>query len=419
MHKKIPIMWIAIYNLIICALGLIVFPFAVIISIFSEKLRQKFWPRLGVQNFPENKKPLWVHALSVGEINAAAPLVLGLVEKFPDMPIVISASTKTGFEIAQKLLGHAADHIFYFPYDLPFCVSRAISRVDPLACVLVESDIWPNFVWQIKRKNIPLILANARLSDSSFAGYARLKFLMGPVFNAFDAICVQSEHEKERFAAIGADVEKIFITGNLKFDMAPSPVVNNEFNFSDRKVIVAGSTHPGEESHFASLLGQWKKLRDIRLVVAPRDPRRARAVEKIFLQAGFSTRLFSQGQELADVIIVDEMGVLTKIYSMATLCFVGGSLKSHGGHNPLEPAMFGKPVLFGPDMGDFPQISTMLVQGNGAWQISDANELGNAVTALLKDPQKAAQMGKNALGVVKANQGSVKKTLTIMESYYG
>ncbi|MBI9077645.1 MAG: 3-deoxy-D-manno-octulosonic acid transferase [Desulfatibacillum sp.] len=409
----------AIYNLLLCLLAILFLPVGLVLALFQEKRRATLGPRLGFQQVPPLNKPVWVHGLSVGEINAAIPLVLALAQAHPEKDLVVSASTKTGFDLATAQLHGKVAAVIYYPYDLAWSVIRALKQVDPCLCILVESDIWPNFVFQVKKQGIPLVLANGRLSDSSYKGYKKLGFLFAPVYKSFDKVGAQSEQEGDRFLNVGVRPQCLEITGNLKFDRPPPPAlapleILPEF---PGPVLVAGSTHPGEETILARLLKGWKSKHGLSLIVAPRDPKRSRAVLEEFSKAGFSTTLYSQAAEKADVVVVDQMGVLAALYARGDLCFIGGSLRPYGGHNPLEPAVYGKPIIFGPDMKDFPHISMLLLEKGGALQVQDPEGLEQAVEDLLTNPTKAARLGKIALEVIRQNQGALEKNLALVKEY--
>ena len=407
-------MWITAYNIIICVLALIAAPVLAAACLFSEKRRHSLPPRLGLQKYPARDKPIWVHALSVGEMNAAIPLIRALSAKWPDRSIAVSASTKTGYENACRILKDEAD-VFYYPFDLPFCVSRALGQVPPGACIIVESDIWPNFISMAKARQIPVMLVNGRLSDSSLKGYRLFSGLMAPVFSSFDRVCVQSQKERDRFIEAGVPSKNLVVTGSLKFDIDGIETAAAPFSRTGSPLIVAGSTHPGEEEIFADLLKSWKDNHGARLIIAPRNPKRAGEASGIFQRAGFSTQMYSKADGAADVIVVDVMGELMQVYSRADICFVGGSLKPHGGHNPLEPAYFARPVIFGPDMSDFSAISDLLLESGGAVQVQDSPSLDKAVDELLADPKKSEAMGMNARKVVDENRGAVAKTISAIE----
>jgi 3-deoxy-D-manno-octulosonic-acid transferase len=409
--------------------------------LISDKRRKTVFQRLGLVRLPpkfvhggfekSKKKPVWVHGLSVGEVLSAVPLVKKLKECSVTSHIVFSASTKTGFDIANRHLTGDVEAIFYFPYDLAFSVKRITRKIAPEVVVIVETDIWPNFLFEMKKRRASVVLVNARLSKTSFIGYKRLGFFARRVFSNFVHICAQSSEDAERFQELGVPPDRIAITGNIKFDEVHRTLGLKEIAElkrsmhiqNTRKVLLAGSTHPGEEE---ILLEAFKRLKthkgDLLLIVAPRNPERAGSVFRMFNSAGFSVGLMEElkksfSDKRFDVIIIDTIGFLKTLYAVSDIAFIGGSLVNCGGHNPLEPAVFSKPILFGDDMSDFAGISSMLLEAGGAVCVKDAEDLFTAVVSLIENDQKALEMGKNALGVFIANKGSVEKTVRVIKGY--
>lgn len=408
------------YNAALFLLSVILIPAGFVLCLFVEKRRKTWMPRLGFQKFPDrgHSRPIWVHALSVGEAKAAAPLAKALARRYPERGVVVSASTATGFQILKDETLPWVRHVFFYPYDFYFSVKRIFNRVDPALVVIVESDLWPNFLFEAQNRSVPVILVNARLSERSLAGYQRFAFFFRPVFGLFAAVCAASERQKERFESLLGDAEKVIVTGNVKFDSRPeeSPATGRQsLGISDEvPVLVAGSTHEGEEEILARLVLSWRESSPGLVVVsAPRDPARAAEVAGIFSGIGLQTALFSDivhhPCKGCDVIVVDAMGALASLYSLADVAFVGGSMLPLGGHNPLEGAAHGKPVIFGPHMEDFAEISELLVDERAAIQVMDNAELEEAVRVLLCDRQKAAEIGDRARTVVLANRGAVDK----------
>lgn len=424
---------ILLYNVIFLLGGVLSCPFIVVKVLTSEKRRKTLLRRLVTQTFirPPAGRPVWVHALSVGEVLAAVPLVKKIRKTHSNRPVVLSVSTITGHEIAKKLLESHVDSIFFFPYDLVWSVRKVIRCVNPAIFLLVESDIWPNFLYEMKRRRIPTILVNGRLSPRSFSGYKRLSFFMRSVFSAISVICVQSKLDAERFETVGASTEKIRITGNVKFDQEIDLVSDDEIErlrqsmkiTPGRKIFLAGSTHEGEESILVDVFSRLKKRFDeLVLLIVPRDPKRARAVYRLFASSGCAVALMTDLKQISstaafEVIVVDTMGILKRLYALADVAFIGGSLVRRGGQNPLEPAAFAKPVMFGPDMSDFPQIAQMLIESGGAVRVADGQNLFQAATALLTDTNRARLMGERAFLVFQNNRGAVERTVKILEGF--
>jgi 3-deoxy-D-manno-octulosonic-acid transferase len=414
---------------------ILAFPVVLPLILTSKKRRKTVLQRLGFMKFPQQKtknrnvspdhQPIWIHALSVGETISAVELVKTLKKSVPGRKIFFSVSTATGFDEAGKRLSDETENIFFYPYDILFVVKKILRQVSPSLFILVESDIWPTFLLELKKMNIPAVLVNARLSASSFAGYKRLSWIMRPVLNSFFRICVQSDEQGKRFVQIGVKPEKICVTGNMKFDRKANRV-SNENIFSIRKslaiaenkeIFLAGSTHPGEES---ILLESFVRLQstfpDLVLVIVPRNPDRADEVCRLASDSGLVVKKMSREKpDSPDVVVIDTMGVLGNLYAIAHTAFVGGSLVALGGHNPLEPAAFAKPIIFGPDMSDFPEISHMLLHAGGAIEVRNTEHIVQTVREFLSDPVTARKVGKKAFEIFQANQGAVEKTVAVIK----
>ena len=310
-----------------------------------------------------------------------------------------------------------------------FSVKHIAGKVDPALVVIVESDIWPNFLSEMRKRIVPVVLVNARLSKRSLRGYQRFKFFAKPLFLCFAHICTQSLEDARRFETLDVPLERVTVTGNIKFEQEynPLPVAEIE-NLRKQlqvqpaqKILLAGSTHKGEEEILLDAFGRMKKeIDDLLLIVVPRDPERAGSVQRIFQSAGLVAVLMKSLDRMTpanryDVLVVDTIGILKSLYALTDIAFVGGSLVNCGGHNPLEPAVFCKPILFGYDMSDFAEIADMLVAESGAVRVRDAESLYHAVSTLLQDDQKANEMGQRAFKVFTDNKGSVDKTLKVIE----
>lgn len=421
------------------------FPLIIPLVLVSNKRRKTVLQRLGIKQLPESirknrfnrpeNRSVWVHALSVGEVLSSIELVKGLNAGLNCQDIVFSVSTKTGFEIANKLLKEHVDSIFYFPYDFLISVKHIARQVDPGLVLIVESDIWPNFLSEMKKREVPVILVNARLSKRSFSGYSKIPFFSKRLFSFFTTICVQSGEDALRFSLLGVPSDKIIITGNIKFDQEYDFVPETEIDTLKRimhikpyqKILLAGSTHKGEEEIICDAVARVKnRFAGLFLIIAPRDPERAGSVCRICKAAGLFAVTMSDLENIEpdakpdaeiDVIIVDKIGILRRLYTLADMAFIGGSLVKSGGHNPLEPAAYSKPVIFGHDMSDFRDIAHLLVESGGAVRVQDAESIYSAVSKLLTDSQKAGDMGNRALKVFNANKGAVEKTLNALPSF--
>lgn len=412
---------ILLYNILIFIALIVGFPFILPIIVFSEKRRKTVLHRLTLifDHSPSALNPIWIHALSVGEVLSAVPLVHAMNARVGKKRVVFSASTYTGFTMAGKLFRDHADTIFYFPYDIPFCVRRVMNYIKPLMMIMVETDIWPNFLFAMKA---PVMLVNARLSDRSYSGYRRFLFFTKQIFAKFSKVCAQTEEDARRFADLGVSAENILVSGNVKFDQPEISSADQEIADlrhllnpdNARKIIVAGSTHEGEEAILAQSISQLKQeFKNLLLIIAPRDTNRAQTVRGV-LQC--SSQMLSDIEHTGiagdiDAVVVDRIGILRKLYALADIAFVGGSLMNFGGHNPIEPAAFAKPVLFGPDMSSFKEIARIFLERGGAIQIHDAQSLYAAIRDILSDRKKAEHIGYRAAEIFSANKGAVEKTM--------
>jgi 3-deoxy-D-manno-octulosonic-acid transferase len=377
-------------------------------------------------------QPIWLHALSVGEVLSAVPLLKALRSQRPEQAIAVSVTTTTGFAIARQELAPYMVSLFYFPFDLSFAIHRTLQKVNPILIIIVETDLWPNFQFEMQRRRIPVFLVNARLSPRSFRNYRKLGWCLRPMLNSFEAVCVQSLTDARRFTALGLAPSRVVETGNLKFDQLVRADINQPLKKNrvptwlqaDQAVWVAGSTHQGEET---ILLSAFVRLRPkfpmLQLIIAPRDPSRSTQISQIAsgLQLKVATftklRVEAMAAHKWDVLIIDTLGLLKQLYASATFAFVGGSLAPFGGHNPIEPAALACPILFGPDMTDFKEVSQMLLASGGALQVSDERTLYEAASKLLSDPGSSQKMGRNAYQTIQRNQGAVRRTLDVIKPY--
>jgi 3-deoxy-D-manno-octulosonic-acid transferase len=425
-----------LYNILLWLVLVVIAP----LKFLSPKRRSTFLPRLGLSqgSFRGQKstsgivrKSIWIHAVSVGEIMAITPLIKELKQHITRHDIVLSTSARTGFALAHTLLDEYVGFIFYFPFDLPFCVKPAIAEIQPELVIIVEHDIWPNFLFELQKQHIPAILVNAKLSEKTFAGRRRLSFFMKAVFSTFSSVGAISKLDAERFKTLGVPKERIAITGSLKFDqpheLMPEKArrqLKESLHIAPAQVVlIAGSTHEGEEEILTDVLRKLKQdFPTLACIVAPRNPKRAESVRQIFISAGFTVSLMKdlegvENESISDIIVIDKIGVLKRLYVIANITFIGGSLVNRGGHNPLEAAAYKKPIIFGPYMGNFTYIVELLEQAKGAIRIKDTEHFYEVALMLLKNPVKAQTFGKNAFKVLQANKGAVQKTMNIIKRY--
>lgn len=377
-----------------------------------------------------NRHVIWIHAVSVGEVNIATHLIRAIEARLPNLKIVVSTTTSTGMgELRKRLPSHIEK--IYYPIDRRKYVSRALRVISPEAIVLVEAEIWPNFLWSARSRGIPTFLVNARLSDRSFRGYRRFGFLFRQLFRTFAGVGVQNEADRDRLLALGSRPEAVRVVGNLKFDgavLSERPAVDvmtllGQLGvLANDRILVAGSTHAGEEA----ILGRvYQKLRkefpDLFLVVVPRHMERGkeagRDLEGAGLKVVFRTELSAEariGRGEVDCLLVNTTGELRYFYQPATAIFVGKSLSGEGGQNPIEPAALGKPIIFGPNMQNFESIVTAFLRADAAVQVRDETALEEAIRKLLRDGELRSRLGARALEVVKENKGSIDRTVDMI-----
>ncbi len=377
---------------------------------------------------------IWLHAVSVGESIAAAPLVRELLVRYPQLPITITCMTPTGSERIQALFGGAeyagrVQHC-YLPYDLPWAAARFLDRLQPKLAVIMETELWPNHIHQCAKRGIPVALANARLSARSARGYGRFAKLIAPMLADMSLIAVQTQAEAERFLSLGARPEAVEVTGSIKFDLrieADLPVRANalraEWQAAGRPVWIAASTHEGEDEVILSAHQQLVQASpDALLILVPRHPERFNAVHERIQRSGLSARRRSTGEALQagdQVLLGDTMGELLFLYALADVAFVGGSLVANGGHNLLEPAALGKPVLSGPHLFNFLDIAAQLREAGALLEVADAEGLAQAVASLWREPEEAERRREAGLAVLKANQGALERLLAGLRRLLG
>jgi 3-deoxy-D-manno-octulosonic-acid transferase len=407
-----------IYNLLLIVATVILSPLILFKLITVPKYRggitQKFGRlRKGVLKVLRGSRPIWVHAVSVGEVMAAHPLIRELKKKFPDRKLILSTVTVTGNFTARRRVPEA-DAVFYFPFDFPCVVRRVIRGINPEIVLVAETELWPNFFRELKRAGIPSAVINGRISPHSFKNYLKFKKFFRSVFDNVTLFCMQSEADALRIKEIGADPERVTVTGNLKFDQRiPLKLSVPVMIPQGKKVITAGSTHRGEE---AAILEIFSRLRtrfpELLLIIAPRHPERFDEVEGLIHEAGYECQRRTQLKgAVKDVLLLDTIGELRAFYSVCDIAFVGGSLVKIGGHNLLEPAAMKKPVIFSRYMFNFKEISEALMSAGGGIMVKDKGELYTQLENLLNDKELAKRIGERAFSVIEMNSGSAKKTI--------
>lgn len=373
----------------------------------------------------KNRPRLWVHALSLGEVVASSGLVDRLLEQ--DVEVCLSTATRAGFEVAQTRFPQLPR--FSGPLDLPSAVKRTVDQVRPDLFLLMETDIWPNLLACLHNRNVPAVLVNARVSPRSLAGYRKIKGFWGRVLGLFSHICCQTEPDRDRLLALGAPSSRTTITGNLKFDQ-PAPMTSHperpalldETGLPDRRWLVAGSTHPGEEEILLDIFQELKTSHsDLGLLIAPRNKRRFETVWKLITAASPAAARRTGPRPGPDtrIYLLDTHGELDRFYELGDVVFVGKSMPlpgERGGHNLLEPARRGKPVLFGPQMHNFPEIARLLRESGGGMQVQDKAELQQTVRDLLDNEELRKETGRKARLATEKHRGALDRTLEVIDS---
>lgn len=374
------------------------------------------------------KKPvIWLHAVSVGEVIAARPLLKGLRGRYPRHQLLLSVTTETGRSIAEH--DQLAEQVIYFPFDIGPAVRRVLDSIQPCVVIIMETEIWPLFTQEASRRGIPLLLANGRISDRSSARYRRLAWFFRPVLARFACLGMQTDLDRVRIIATGAPAERTRVLGNLKYDIPSAPVsfeqrqeLRRQYAVgADSLVFTAASTHSGEEQ---AVLTAWRELAGqhpgARLVLVPRHPERSAEVARLVEQFGFKARRRTKlavDRPLAadELLLVDTVGELTKIYQLSDVVFVGGSLAPNGGHNLLEPAACGVPSLFGPHMHNFKEVATLALQYGAGVQVVDATELQGALNDFLISSELRQVIGANGLKMMRAAGGATQRYLDALD----
>ncbi len=424
----------AVYSFLLTLILLAWSPSMLLTMLRRSSYREGWTERTG--RYPQSLRsrlravqPVWIHAVSVGEVGAASILANLWRVRRPTLPLVVSTVTGTGREVARRSLPQAAA-VVYFPIDLPTVVHRALATVRPRLVLLTETEIWPNFLRACATSKIPVVIINGRLSERSFSRYRLVRPFIRRVLQCVDLFCMQTGADAKRILALGASPERVHVVGNLKFDAvrhADTSSVAEQWRRelqidAQRQVLVAGSTHAGEEElllqAFCRLRGEFP---DLLLILAPRHPERVAQVETVIAAHGVAvvrrSALPHRRNGAKEVILLDTVGELSGLYAVGSISFVGGSLISRGGHNLLEPALHGRPVLFGPHMENFIEASAYFVEQGAAIQVSDAAELTRQLARLLRDPGAREIMGQAAMVALAAHQGACERTATLLERF--
>lgn len=425
-----------LYNIFFIVFGVLYLPF------FLARLRQAESPRKLIGDrcgflspsliqSAAAKKLIWIHAVSVGEVMAASVFIKKLKERFPSHICLVSTVTPTGQKLAKSLCG--PDRVFYFPFDLSFIVRRVLAKLNPEIIILIETEIWPNLIREASKRGIPVGIINGRLSPRSFRQYEHFRFLITPLLNKISFILAQTEEDRERYIRLGYDFGSIRITGNMKFDVSagrdlsfsPDSLKKN-LGFPDAvPIFIAGSTHPGEEKIVLDVFGRLRLLfPDLKLVIAPRHIERSWDLKRMAEERSLKVRSAKplEGDvsgDKFDVFLLNTLGELKQLYSIADLVFMGGSLIRHGGQNPIEPASFRRPVIFGPHVFNFEAVYNRLASANAAKRAADPDSFYEIARQILSSPENARIMGEKAFSVVQSLRGATERNLDIIAQFLG
>lgn len=423
-----PLYWF--YNICLVAYWILQIPILIYRLVFEEGFYDRLKQSAGIMPTPTllqiaYHNAIWVHAASVGEVVAASPIVRELKKKYPEEMVVVSVVTATGHRMAQRIIPEADGHIF-FPFDLPVITERIVNIVNPKAIILIETELWPNFLRLAWKKKIPVMMMNGRISARSMKRYSLIKRFTTRMLLQILRFCMQSRIDRERIISMGALPERVSITGNTKYDQTYAEVseeerkeLRKEFRFDGKgPIIVAGSTHGGEEEIILHAFGKvLEKYPDARLLLAVREITRASSVKFMIKHQGYTVlRRSKMGTEEDDgkpaqIVILDTIGELGRLYSLADVVFVGGSFVKVGGHNILEPAAHGKPVIVGPHMFNFQEIFELLSERGVCLMAPDERAFEKVLLDLLSHPEKMKEMGDAALEVVHENQGATLRNI--------
>jgi 3-deoxy-D-manno-octulosonic-acid transferase len=385
----------------------------------------KRWPeRFGYVPPGNGERIVWVHAVSVGEVRSAAALVEAIADRLPRHRVLVTTMTPTGSAQVQMLFGNRVLHS-YLPFDFPDAVARFLDRVKPELAIIAETEFWPNLFRACSKRRIPLHVVNARLSPASFRGYRLVGKTVREMFASADLICAQSSLDAQRLRNLGVDDHLLTVTGNLKFDVEVSPTIRadgqrlREQWGQERPVLIAASTHPGEEARVLAAFGLLRRhYPELLLVVVPRHPERFASVARLCRRRGFSVQrrslLAGPLPAATNVLIGDTMGELHKFYAASDVAFIGGSFVRHGGQNPLEACTVGVPVIFGPHMFHFEAISALTLERGAARQVPNERSLAAAVSLYLDQPVLRRAAGDAALALIRDNHGALDRTLDAM-----
>jgi 3-deoxy-D-manno-octulosonic-acid transferase len=424
-----------LYNIIFTFFLIFAAPYFLLRALIDGRFRRELTQRMGFLPTLSLRKPIWVHAASVGEVFCSIPLLKRIKKEFPERPIVLTTMTRTGNERAKTI--SEADSVLFLPIDHPLIIEKTLRKIDPHLLLIAETELWPNLLRSCGKKGIPIVLFNGRISEKSFRRYLFFKFFFKDCLKYISLFLMQTEEDRMRIIEIGAVSNKTRVVGNLKFDQSISSLTQEAMAEmakslglqGKKKIFIAGSTHPGEEEILLSLFKDLRKIDPhLVLILAPRHLERLEEVERILKQESISwmrrtsfpmghDRSNEEPKELPEVILLDTMGELMSLYSLGTLIFVGGSLVPVGGHNPLEPLLFKKCVLFGPYMFHFSEISRSLIKAGGSIQVRGRDDLFSHLKHLLSDEGTCKEVGERGYQFLQKHRGATERMFEKIRPY--
>lgn len=399
-----------LYGLVSTLLFIILLPFYYIVRVFNGKFLYGWREKLGFFKSPNlGDKVIMYHGVSVGEVIALENLIKKTKEEFPEYKIVVTTGTKTGQEIAIKKFSNVADFITYFPFDIPFCVDAFFKKIRPTVVLIAETELWPVFSFFCKSRNIYLYTINGRMSDSTYSLYKLFSHFFKMVLSKYTKILTQSEIDMNKLVSIGAPKDKTMVMKNLKFDIKKSDEVI-DLGQDDFRVIIAGSTHKGEDEIILNIFKEKKeKYSDIKLLLAPRHTTRLPQIEQLLKSLDLNYGFRSKGDDFKtkDIILLDTMGELSKMYSICSFAFIGGSFNKTGGHNPLEATVYSKPAITGPSIHNFRDIYWLLSRSNAGKIVKTSKELSDYIEKLLSDNDFYSQACQDCDTIFHDQQGAL------------
>lgn len=409
-----------LYNFFLIFLCILLLPLIIIAFIVQPKFRAGFFNKLGFYSYKKNNKTTVFHAVSVGEVNAVKDLIFKYKNLHPDEDIIITTTTLTGQNLAKKTFSDCAEMVTYFPYDFFFSVLSFLNVFKPDKIIVAETEIWPCFITLSKLKGIKVYTVNGRISPHSFAGYKKLKFFLSGILNKYEKIFMQSDDDAKRMIGIGANTDKVDVMGNLKFDIYPglsekeTEKYKDELQSGNFRVFIAASTHKGEDEKVLYAFKSLKdSVKDAKLLIVPRHPQRYDEVSALLNKTEYQwgKRSLNDNFIQNDIILLDTMGELSKLFSVCYIAFIGGSFSQTGGHNPLEANIWNKPVLSGPNVFNFKDVYKILTEKNCAKIVLNEDDLANELISFYSDKNKYNLYCENTKDVFDENRGAIKYVL--------